>query len=179
MPLEKIKKILIVGIFITIISSGVQVFSKNTQELSLTFFTLSLIGQCIFALGLYHIDKIAKSPLSMHYISIVCMQFGIFIMGKIDVLNNQIAILILSLLLLFVMLRYLQIFTKVSGQIAFVHSFYLLIFCILSGLCLLKLDRFIDSSSIVSFVIGFMILPPLIYYIIAVLDLKEIRIYSP
>lgn len=171
MNIKHIKIFFIGGIALSLTASVVEVFLAKSH-FSPVFFGISMIGHCIFAIGLWLIDKIAKSVLFNYYLGMMIISFVIYCLYSYG--GNMMIILLLNVCLLLLMFMYLHKFSKISGEILFIRSFYLLIFCFIVGLCVLKFGNIVENQAIVSFIIGFMAFPALIAYIAAILNIKKI-----
>ncbi|STQ86524.1 hypothetical protein LS73_003840 [Helicobacter muridarum] len=171
MSLKTIKTLFITGMTIVIIASVLEVFF--IQDSWNLLFYMSMVGHVIFAVGLWLMDKIASSPLCRYYIAMMAIGCSLHYLQSYEI--NALVVMILALFLLFLVFKYLDIFTKVSGEHLFINSFYCFIICSIIGFCILKFSNIVEYSSTRTFIIGFMIFPAFIVYIAAILNLRSIN----
>ncbi|RDU73443.1 hypothetical protein CQA66_01925 [Helicobacter aurati] len=172
MSIKSIRLLFIIGITINIIASLVEVFSIRVISYHLFFF-ISMVGHSIFAAGLWFVDKVAKSLLCSYYLAMMIVGCLFYCLQSYQF--NSLVILLCALFFLFLVFKYLNGFTQVSGNYLFISSFYCLIVCCMVGVCLLKFSNVVDYRATVSFIVGFMIFPAFIVYIVAILNFKTIR----
>ncbi|RDU65727.1 hypothetical protein CQA53_06085 [Helicobacter didelphidarum] len=171
MSFPTIKMILLIGTIWSIVASSIELVFAG-HSVGRAFFFLSLVGQFIFLAGLFLLDRKTKSFLSGYYATMTCICILLYMIPKSS--QNTLLILFIVFFFFFLLFRYLQIFTRISGQILFIRSFYTLVVCIILGIILLKYSNFIEKRVIVAFVVGFMIFPSLIMYISAIFSLQKV-----
>lgn len=173
--MRKIKLFLVIGILVSFLASFLEViFEKvivDSMSFSAMFFYISLLGQGIFLLGLFLLDRRAKSLLSGYYATMICICVILYFLPKSD--ENNLVILIISAFFFFLLFFYLRIWTRISGNSLFIYSFYVFILCLVCGIFVLKMGL-IEGRASASFIIVFIIAPALIMYITAIFSLKNI-----
>ncbi len=173
MPIGRIKTILIASILWVIITQMLYVVVFHSD--SHVFFLCSFIGQCTFLFGLFLLDRHTKSILSRYYAFMLCISLASYILRYLEV-HNIFVFLGFIVLFLFALYRYLQIFTRISGQALFVRSFYTLIFCMLVGFIVFISSAFMRLPQIAPFVLGAMVLPALFMYLVALFSLRRVSL---
>ena len=170
MGIRSIKRLFIAGLGLSVPASFTEIFFLSGSCWLL--FALSMLGHAIFVAGLFLIDRQTKGLLSCYYLGMMIISIVLYYLHYRG--GNASIILLLTVFFFFLMFIYLHRFTRVSGEALFVRSFYCFMLCFLIGICALKFGGLVAYSATVSFIIGFMALPPLIVYATALISLKRL-----
>ncbi len=168
--LINIKILLVIGVLCVCLASLFDLVVPF--EFNIMSFVFSIIGHLVFIIGLVLIDRKAKSILSAYYIFIVCISVAFYLLNRYQ-LHNVFINIILILWFFYTLFKYLQIFTRISGQTLFIKSFYVLVISIVIGSLILAITQN-KNMYLVYFVLCAMICPSFFMYVVAILTFQNI-----